>query len=349
MKNIIDNFFRWLTNVTYIKDLFIRLIVVAPLIIGALFLWFVSVPLLLWYLYVKFGNQRLHGCRCPKCNKLNDCNDKFCIFCGSSMITNFNQNQKAKQWHSTKKTCSKCNYENESDSKFCIKCGSAQFIDNTVYAEDQTIGGYIIILLAFIAKGDDVISKGEAALISTILDDISLGNANLKAIFKDIFLRAKDNTIRDHTSISKKLHKEILAEMNTMSERLQFITMIAMYFMALVYIDGSLNSKQNTIVTEILKILGFTDSMIRELHEHFKEEQDSDPNMLYEKDYEALGCKSTDSDETIKKAYREMAKKYHPDSLSGKDVPEAVLLLATEKFKEINAAYEKIKKKRGIK
>lgn len=49
--------------------------------------------------------------------------------------------------------------------------------------------------------------------------------------------------------------------------------------------------------------------------------------------YELLGVNRTASDADIKKAYRRMAMKYHPDRNRGKEKE------ATEKFKEINEAY----------
>ena len=62
--------------------------------------------------------------------------------------------------------------------------------------------------------------------------------------------------------------------------------------------------------------------------------------------YKILGIDSSASDEEVKKAYREMAKKNHPDLVSnlGDEVREA----AEKKFQEINGAYEAIKKQRGL-
>ncbi len=62
--------------------------------------------------------------------------------------------------------------------------------------------------------------------------------------------------------------------------------------------------------------------------------------------YDVLEITSEASNDEVKKAYREMAKKHHPDKVAnlGEDVKRA----ATEKFQKISAAYEEIKKQRGI-
>ena len=52
------------------------------------------------------------------------------------------------------------------------------------------------------------------------------------------------------------------------------------------------------------------------------------------------------SDSEVKKAYREMAKKYHPDKLVTDD--PALKKGAQEKFQEVQKAYEIIQKERGI-
>lgn len=62
----------------------------------------------------------------------------------------------------------------------------------------------------------------------------------------------------------------------------------------------------------------------------------------YRDPYKVLGVKPTDSDDTIKDAYRKLARKYHPDKYADGDLKE----LAEEKMKEVNAAYEEIQKMR---
>ena len=59
--------------------------------------------------------------------------------------------------------------------------------------------------------------------------------------------------------------------------------------------------------------------------------------------YSVLGVSQNASDEEIKKAYRELARKYHPDNYQNNPLAD----LAEEKMKEINEAYETITKQRS--
>ncbi|MBO4557999.1 MAG: TerB family tellurite resistance protein [Bacteroidales bacterium] len=81
--------------------------------------------------------------------------------------------------------------------------------------------------------------------------------------------------------------------------------------------------------------------------------QDSDRDSLlniYRKDvdsaYKVLGIDRNATDEEVRKAYKKMALKYHPDKVAtlGEDVQKA----AEEKFKRVQQAYEQIKKERGM-
>lgn len=62
--------------------------------------------------------------------------------------------------------------------------------------------------------------------------------------------------------------------------------------------------------------------------------------------YKILEIEKTATDDEVKKAYRTMAKKYHPDRVVTEN--EAIRKGAEEKFKEVQKAYETIQKERGL-
>ena len=62
--------------------------------------------------------------------------------------------------------------------------------------------------------------------------------------------------------------------------------------------------------------------------------------------YKILEIEKSASNDEVKKAYRRMAKKYHPDKIQA--LGEEHLKGANDKFQSIQAAYEKLKKERGF-
>jgi DnaJ like chaperone protein len=98
-----------------------------------------------------------------------------------------------------------------------------------------------------------------------------------------------------------------------------------------------------------------SDSEIKELHRIASmmgisnQDFETIKNMFYRdvnSDYKVLGIESSASDEEVKKAYRQMAIKYHPDKVA--QLGEEYQVGAKEKFQKIQEAYENIKKKRGM-
>ncbi len=88
--------------------------------------------------------------------------------------------------------------------------------------------------------------------------------------------------------------------------------------------------------------------------EEAKQHQKSNPHSVRKKihikltDYEILGVKEGERAEVVKKSYRKLISKYHPDKLIAKNATTQQINDATEKAQRIRAAYERIKKVRGF-
>lgn len=102
--------------------------------------------------------------------------------------------------------------------------------------------------------------------------------------------------------------------------------------------DGHLDQREINIIETISRKIGLTQSEYNSVKYMFVENNDSA--------YEILGVPKSATNDEIKKAYRQMAVKYHPDKVShlGEDVQNA----AKQKFQKLNDAYNKIKKERNI-
>lgn len=111
------------------------------------------------------------------------------------------------------------------------------------------------------------------------------------------------------------------------------------YLFGIAQADGSLPDVEVRLIATIAAYMGVSPSDFDSIKAMFVKETDSA--------YKILEILPTASDDEIKKAYRDMALKYHPDKVShlGEDVHKA----AEQKFKEVSSAYDKIKKQRAIK
>ena len=118
------------------------------------------------------------------------------------------------------------------------------------------------------------------------------------------------------------------------SSRLQLLH----YLFGIADADGRVSSEELAVINTISDYMGITNSDFQSVKAMFIKETDSA--------YKILGIDSSATDEEVKKAYREMAKKNHPDLVS--NLGEEVRQAAEKKFQEVNAAYEAIKKQRGI-
>lgn len=84
----------------------------------------------------------------------------------------------------------------------------------------------------------------------------------------------------------------------------------------------------------------------REQSQRNQQETKSSDAVNLEEAYKIFECTAADSDETIKKRYRELVKECHVDSLP-KELPDYLVKAANKRFHQIRESYEKIMASRG--
>ena len=104
--------------------------------------------------------------------------------------------------------------------------------------------------------------------------------------------------------------------------------------------DGVMSDSEEQLIQSAVHTFNFSDSQYSAIRSRYVSDVD--------KYFAILGCNRDDSDDRLKGQYRKLVQEYHPDKIASKGLPEEFTRLAEEKFREIQQAYDAVKKERGI-
>jgi DnaJ like chaperone protein len=202
--------------------------------------------------------------------------------------------------------------------------------------------GLFVALMAKVAKADGRIDELEAELISNTFTDVAKAfpqSERVREILKEIFSTEK-HTTDNIDEICIRLQQLTQREPQKRIMMLTFLTNLA-------FIDGHFSSEEESIILKIATLLRIDSSRIEAIMQQFAQiHKTPPPQTTLNEAYGLLGADKNEEMKSIKRKYRELVKKYHPDMMQAKGASEEYVKDATQKMQKINAAYEMIREAR---
>jgi DnaJ like chaperone protein len=202
--------------------------------------------------------------------------------------------------------------------------------------------GLFVALVAKVAKADGRVDSLEAELISAMLDDVSKifpEPQRTKEILKEIFNEEK-NTQDNIEHIAVALSQAIKRNRAKQEQFIGFLIQLA-------FADGEVTKSEERVLARIAEAMEIDPKLYHSIFDAFEKlnaKRSATKQTTVKEAYKILGASKNDDMKTIKKKYRELVRKYHPDIIKAQGKDEAYLKEATQKTQEINEAYEIIKK-----
>mgnify|MGYP001232690719 FL=1 len=179
-------------------------------------------------------------------------------------------------------------------------------------------------LSAIVIKADGKIKKEELNYVKNFFRQ-NFGEAKSKIYFK-VFNDLKDKETPSLKSLCTQVNQNV-----NHNGRLQIIH----FLFAVASSDNEIADIELKTIKTIANYFHINNYDFQSIHSMFLGKSNN-----IENDYKILEVSKDATDDEIKKAYRKMAKKYHPDKLQG--VSDDVVKMAQEKFNKVTQAYNRI-------
>ena len=199
-------------------------------------------------------------------------------------------------------------------------------------------------VMGHLAKADGVVSRDEIRLASQVMDELQLSGAH-RRLAQRLFRegRAPDFPVGE---VLDQLRRECRYSSH-------LVTMFVEILLHAAYADGELHARERALLQSVCARLRLPAGELERLEatvraqRHARGGKPSDA--LSAADACAiLGVDESCSDAELKRAYRRMMNRHHPDKLVAKGLPEEMMQAATERTREIKAAWDRLKELRGL-
>jgi len=199
-----------------------------------------------------------------------------------------------------------------------------------------------------LAKADGRVSRDELRLATAVMDRMGLGSEQ-RRVAQRLFTegKARDFPLDD-------VLDQLRRECGRSSNLLRMFVEIQLHA---VWADGTAHPDERAVLGHVCERLGVPDADLAQLESlvraelHYRGAGAGPPpshGPSLEDAYALLGVSPQASDDEVKRAYRRLMSRHHPDKLVAKGLPEEMMRVATEKTQEIKAAWERVKQERDL-
>lgn len=201
----------------------------------------------------------------------------------------------------------------------------------------------VAAMLAKMAKADGVVSRVEIAHVEQAFARLGF-TPHARRYAVDVFRRAKDDSHSIYEYAREFAHAVDSVEMREFLYEILWDVAVA---------DGHVSHEELVILQRIPRALGIRIDWYGYFASRYFADANRGGPRTAPRDaladaYAVLGAKASDSADDLKRKYRELAKKNHPDALRAQGLPEEMVGKATERMTRINAAWTAIKEARGL-
>ena len=212
----------------------------------------------------------------------------------------------------------------------------------------------VFTLMGKLAKADGRVSEQEIAHVEQFMKQLNMSTTHRKKAIEHFQMGAR--TDFEIEALIQEFNAATVSSPNLKQ-------MLMIYLIRVAVADGQLHPNETELMHRIALLLGYSEQAFAQLMAMIQG-QDQFAGGQYRQHrtgaggyqspgaidaaYQALGVSKDDSDAVIKKTYRRLVREYHPDKLMGQGLPEEMIKEATERSQEIQAAYDLIKKTRGM-
>ena len=199
----------------------------------------------------------------------------------------------------------------------------------------QDINAALMVLIAAVMKADGQVTRSELDYVKRFLLK-NYGEARGKEVLQVLKQMVEQDIPVDQVCAQIKVNTDY----STRYHMVDFLFGIG-------GADGEFHQSELSMLRLIAQYLGISQydyTSIHERHVGHSSNQAFGHSNNQKDPYKVLGITEDATDDEVRRAYRRMAMKYHPDRVAG--MSEELQRNAAEQMKEINSAYEAIKQQR---